>query len=160
MIIRKAKMNDLDEITAVEKICFPPSEAATRESFEKRLEAFADSFLIAEEDGKIVGFVNGCITDEKVISDEMFVDTTLHNPNGGYQAIFGLVVIPGYRGKGTAKELMNELIGRTKACGKKGLILTCKEHLTGFYSAFGYKNLGVSGSNHGGAVWYDMILEF
>ena len=25
---------------------------------------------------------------------------------------------------------------------------------------FGYKNMGVSESVHGGAVWYDMILEF
>ena len=25
---------------------------------------------------------------------------------------------------------------------------------------FGYKNLGVSKSVHGGAVWYDMILDF
>ena len=25
---------------------------------------------------------------------------------------------------------------------------------------FGYKNKGISKSVHGGAVWYDMILEF
>ena len=30
----------------------------------------------------------------------------------------------------------------------------------GFYEQFGYKSLGVSASVHGGAVWYDMILEF
>ena len=28
------------------------------------------------------------------------------------------------------------------------------------YEKFGYRNLGVSASVHGGAVWYDMILEF
>ena len=43
--------------------------------------------------------------------------------------------------------------------GRKGLILTCKERLLGFYERFGYRNLGVSASVHGGAVWYDMILE-
>ena len=39
-------------------------------------------------------------------------------------------------------------------------ILTCKEKLIGFYEKFGYVNLGISDSKHGGAVWYDMILEF
>ena len=43
---------------------------------------------------------------------------------------------------------------------RRGLILTCKDRLIGFYEGFGYKSLGVSQSVHGGAVWYDMILEF
>ena len=47
-----------------------------------------------------------------------------------------------------------------KQSGRKGLILTCKEGLIGFYEQFGYKNMGISASVHGGAVWYDMILEF
>ena len=38
--------------------------------------------------------------------------------------------------------------------------MTCKDRLIGFYERFGYKNLGLSQSVHGGAVWYDMILEF
>ena len=52
MNIRKAKMNDLDEITAIEAECFPASEAATRESFEGRLLVYPDYFWILEEEGK------------------------------------------------------------------------------------------------------------
>ena len=51
------------------------------------------------------------------------------------------------------------MIEETKKRGKQGLILTCKDRLIGFYETFGYRNLGVSESVHGGAVWYDMILE-
>ena len=40
------------------------------------------------------------------------------------------------------------------------MILTCKDRLIPYYEKFGYRNLGVSASVHGGAVWYDMILEF
>ena len=47
-----------------------------------------------------------------------------------------------------------------KDAGMKGLILTCKDRLIHYYAKFGYKNMGVSESVHGGAVWYDMILEF
>ena len=40
------------------------------------------------------------------------------------------------------------------------MILTCKEKLIPFYEGFGYVNCGVSKSVHGGAVWYDMELDF
>jgi len=158
MIIRQATMADLAAVTEVERLCFLPLEAASRSSFEKRLEAFADSFLLAEDEGKIVGFINGCVTDEKLIFDEMFHDTIHHKPDGEYQSVFGLAVIPQYRGRGIAKKLMNEFIELSRGRGKKGLTLTCKEHLIGFYASFGYENLGISGSNHGGATWYDMVM--
>ena len=55
---------------------------------------------------------------------------------------------------------MRHLIADARQKGRAGLILTCKDRLIGFYEQFGYRNLGVSQSVHGGAVWYDMILEF
>jgi predicted N-acetyltransferase YhbS len=160
MEIRQAKMADLVSITEVEKVCFPPREAASKESFEKRLKVFSGSFLVVCENEEIIGFINGCVTDSRVIYDEMFSNTALHKPDGDYQAIFGLAVITEHRGRGIAQKLMKEFIDNTRRNGKKGLILTCQEHLLDFYSAFGYKSLGVSSSKHGGAVWYDMILEF
>lgn len=160
MIIRQAKMTDLDAITEVERVCFPPLEAAPRDSFEKRMNAFLDSFIVAEVEGEVVGFVQGCVTNERVIRDEMFKDAKLHDPDGDYQAVFGFAVMPRYRGSGIAQKLMHEFIGLTRQRGKKGLILTCKEHLIDYYGTYGYENLGVSGSNHGGAVWYDLIIEF
>ena len=55
---------------------------------------------------------------------------------------------------------MEHMIGDARAKGRKGLILTCKDRLIHYYEKFGYKNMGVSASVHGGAVWYDMLLEF
>ena len=55
---------------------------------------------------------------------------------------------------------MNRLIETARERGKKGLILTCKDRLIHYYEKFGYVNMGISQSVHGGAVWYDMILEF
>ena len=72
MTIRTATLNDLDEITAVEALCFPAAEAAPRESFEKRLEYFPDRFWLAEEDGKLVGFLNGFLSEQQTITDEMY----------------------------------------------------------------------------------------
>ena len=89
----------------------------------------------------------------------MFEDVSFHNGTGNYQSIFGLDVIPEYQHHGLASRLMRHMIEETKKRGKQGLILTCKDRLIGFYETFGYRNLGVSESVHGGAVWYDMILE-
>ena len=158
--IRPVEKADLDAVTAVEAICFPAAEAATRESFEQRIAAFPECFFVAEYEGNIIGFINGCVTDERTIRDEMFEDSSLHNPNGCYQSIFGLDVIPEYQRQGIAAELMNHLIEDARIKGRKGLILTCKDRLIHYYAKFGYKNLGVSASVHGGAVWYDMLLEF
>ncbi|MCI6886583.1 MAG: GNAT family N-acetyltransferase [Lachnospiraceae bacterium] len=157
--IRQVTPEDLDAVTHVEAVCFPEAEAATRESLEQRIAAFPESFFVAEKDGEIIGFINGCVTDERTIRDEMFEDAGLHNPNGAYQSIFGLDVLPEYQHHGLASRLMRHLIADAREKGRKGLILTCKDRLIGFYETFGYRSLGISASVHGGAVWYDMILE-
>ncbi len=164
--IRTASMEDLEEIAAVEAACFPVAEAATKEQIKERLAAYPESFLVAElvEEGhgssRIIGFINGAVTDERTIADEMFEDVSLHNPNGAYQAIFGLDVAGEFQGRGIASDLMRAMICRAKERGRRGLILTCKDRLIGFYERLGYRLLGLSKSVHGGAVWYDMILEF
>lgn len=162
--IRKAGPSDLEEVARIERECFPAAEAAGKESLRQRLEAFwgTGSFLAAvlEADGRMIGFINGAVTDERAIRDEMFERARLHNPDGAYQSVFGLDVTEAFRGRGVAAGLMRELIAQARRQGKKGLILTCKEGLLGFYGQFGYRNLGISASVHGGAVWYDMILEF
>jgi Acetyltransferases len=160
IIIRQVMPEDLDAVARVEAVCFPEAEAASRASFARRIETFPESFFVAEKGGEIVGCINGCVTDERVICDEMFEDSGYHKPDGAYQSIFGLGVVPQLRRQGLAKRLMEHLIADAKSKGRKGLILTCKDRLIPYYEKFGYRNLGVSGSVHGGAVWYDMILEF
>lgn len=160
VLIRQVRTDDLDAVTRVEAVCFPEAEAAARDSFSQRIKAFPECFFVAEKDGEIVGFINGCATDQRTIRDEMFEDTVWHKADGAYQSIFGLDVVPQYQHQGLASQLMRHLIEDAREKGRKGLILTCKDRLIGFYEGFGYRSLGVSESVHGGAVWYDMILEF
>lgn len=158
--IRQVTIEDLDKVTEVEEVCFPPAEAAGRETFKARIQCFPQCFFVVEIDNEIVGFINGAATDERTIRDEMFEDASLHSPQGHYQSIFGLDVVPERQHQGIAGELMEHMIQDARKRGRKGLILTCKDRLIGFYERFGYRSLGVSASVHGGAVWYDMILEF
>ena len=165
MNIRKARMEDLSEIVAIEAECFPASEAATRESFEGRLAVYSDYFWILEEDDKngnkkIVSFVNGMATDSPNLMDEMYENPNLHNEKGDWQMVFGVNTLSEYRKRGYAEKLINELILDAKNKGRKGVVLTCKEKLVPYYSKFGFENEGVSESTHGGAVWYEMRLAF
>lgn len=158
--IRQGCFEDAGCLADIEAICFPKSEAAGLLSFEARLKSFGNCFLIAEMDGKIIGFINGMVTDRETIADEMFEDASLHKESGMWQSIFGLDVLPEYRCRGVAAALMHAFVEMARAEGRKGCILTCKDRLIPYYSKFGYVNKGVSESQHGGAMWYDMILEF
>ena len=87
--IRPVRPTDLAAVTEVEAICFPAAEAAAEESFKARIAAFPECFFVAEADGKIIGFINGCATDSKTIYDEMYENSACHRPDGAYQSIFG-----------------------------------------------------------------------
>ena len=93
MTIRTATMNDLNAITAVEAECFPAAEAASREEFSKRLTYYNDHFWLMFDEDKLIAFVDGFVTDEETLTDEMFHDASLHNPNGEWQTYSGAVTI-------------------------------------------------------------------
>ena len=160
MEIRKATIEDLDAITALEAACFPAAEAASRESFRKRLEVFADRFWLLWEGDRLVSMVNGMVTDQEELVDEMFADATIHQADGKWQMIFGVATHPEYQRRGLAAQVLQRAIADCKAEGRKGLILTCKEQKLHYYAKFGFVSEGVSVSEHGGALWYQMRLEF
>ena len=160
MTIRNAAPSDLTALAAVEAACFPAAEAATEQDFAARLAVYPDCFWLLEEEGQLIGFVNGMVSDEPLIRDEMFADASLHDPNGAWQMIFGVNTIPTRRRQGCAAMLLERAITDARARGRRGLVLTCKDHLVHYYAKFGFVSEGISGSTHGGAVWYDMRLTF
>lgn len=159
MRIRHGTIRDLEELAAVEAACFPPAEAASRESLRRRLSVYPDHFWVLEEDGRIAAFVNGLVTNEELLRDEMFDDASFHDEDGDWQMIFGVDTLPRYRRRGYAARLLKEAIREAGEQGRRGLVLTCKETLVPYYARLGFVNEGVSASVHGGAVWYDMRLR-
>ena len=161
MKIRKATINDLKELSRIEMECFPVAEAATEEIFCRRLEVYPDFFWILEnEDGEIVSFVNVMATDNEILTDEMFENPDLHNKNGDWQMIFGVNTLPEFRRKGYAEKVLRRVVEDTKKDGRKGIVLTCKDKLVSFYEKIGFVNEGLSESTHGNAIWYNMRIIF
>ena len=160
MEIRTAAMADLQAISALEAECFPAAEAASRESIRARLAAYPEHFWLLLDGKKLVGFVNGMVTDEPDLRDEMYDDASLHKETGAWQMIFGVDTAPAYRRRGCAGRLLAHVIAEAKRQGRKGLILTCKDALVHYYAKFGFVSEGGSQSTHGNVQWYQMRLTF
>ena len=158
--IRTATPADLAAVTALEAACFPPAEAAGEAAFRARLAAFPDSFWLLFQGQTLVAMVNGMVTQQPDLTDELYADAALHDPQGPWQMIFGVNTIPDYRKQGCAGLVLERVIADAKAQGRKGLVLTCKDKLMHYYAKFGFEDHGRSESVHGGAVWYEMRLVF
>ena len=160
MEIRTATFKDLDAVSAVEAACFPAAEAATPAEFAERLRHYGGHFWLMFDGEKLIGFVDGMVTDKADLSDDLYAQASLHNENGAWQMIFGVNTLPEYRRQGVAAALLERAIADAKAQGRKGLVLTCKDKLVHYYAKFGFVSEGVSESTHGGVVWYQMRLTF
>ena len=158
--IRPARPEEAKTLASIEAVCFPPAEAATEEAVCRRMQAFPENFLVAELEGRAVGFINGGTTDRPYLPDEFYHNEKLHKPDGAYQTVFGLNVLPEYRRHGIARQLVEEFLSMAEKRGKKAVILTCKEHMISYYEKRGFVNYGRSDSSHGGAAWYDMRCVF
>ena len=161
MVIRTASIEDVEKIAAVEAARFPQAEAATKEQFAERVASYGNHFWLMFEGEKLIAFVDGFVTDEKDLRDEMYENAGLHNENGAWQMIFGVNTLPEYRRRGLAGQLLEQAISDAKKQGRKGLVLTCKDALLPYYAKFGFVNEGVSDySIHGNVVWNQMRLTF
>ncbi len=186
MKIRHATLDDAAAITAVEAACFPTAEAASESEVRERLAAYPTHFWLMVDDdpatnsvpasdgvesgdrrdatavcdGRLVAFVNGFVTDEADLTDEMYEDASMHDEHGAWQMIFGVDTAPEYRHHGYASMLLRAAIEDARTAGRAGLVLTCKDRLIGFYERLGFVNEGVSGSTHGDVTWYQMRLRF
>ncbi len=126
MTIRTAQLEDIDAITAVETECFPPAEAATKEEFAERLKYYKDHFWLMFDEKRLVAFVDGMVTSQKDLTDEMYEKADLHEEQGDWQMIFGVNTIPAYRRRGLAEQLLKELLQMQKPREEKGWCLPAR----------------------------------
>ena len=161
MEIRHATKHDVSAIFEVEAKCFPPSEAASEKAFTQRVENYGNHFWLMYENDKLIAFVDGFVTDESDLTDEMFANAAMHNENGAWQMIFGVNTLPEYRNNGYASELLRRAVDEAREQGRKGVVLTCKDKLLPFYARLGFVDEGVTDkSTHGNAVWHQMRIIF
>lgn len=157
-LIRTATTADLDIISELESLGFPPAEAASKERLRARLSTFPECFWLYEEDGRILGYVAGGCFNTDILTDEMYADVSFHDPKGRWQMLYSVCTHPDYRHRGIASKIMRRVEADCRDRGREGIILTCKEKLIPFYAQLGYQKEFLSSSTHGGATWYQMRL--
>ena len=125
------------------------------------LSLYGNHFWLLYDGDRLISFVDGFVTDDADLTDEMYENAAMHNENGAWQMIFGVNTLPQYRRHGYAEKLIRQAIDEAKEQGRKGLVLTCKEKLIHYYGKLGFIDEGVSDkSTHGNVVWHQMRLTF
>ena len=158
---RDIRPEEAEQAAEIERICFPPNEACSREMMLQRAALAPELFLTAvdRESGRLAGFLNGLATGETAFRDEFFTDAGLHDPEGDTVMLCGLDVLPEYRGQGLARELVAVYCRRERERGRKRLLLTCHDGKVDMYRRMGFRDLGASASVWGGETWHDMELD-
>ena len=161
MIFRNIDPEEADQAVRIEHICFPPNEACSPQSMKARIQRAPELFLVAveEESGRIAGFLNGLATGEESFRDEFFTDVGLYDPEGKNVMLLGLDVLPEYRRKGLATELVRRYAQRERENSRERLILTCLEEKVPMYQKMGFQDLGLANSTWGGEAWHEMVMK-
>ncbi len=157
-LFREILPEEAAQAAAIEQICFPPNEACSETMMRERIKKAPELFLVAEDrqTGRLAGFLCGLSTDEEAFRDAFFTDADLYDPDGANVMLLGLDVLPEYRGRGLARELVTRYRDREAARGRKRLILTCLESRVAMYEKMGFRDLGIADSAWGGEAWHEM----
>ncbi len=155
---RDIRPEEIQEAIEIEQICFPPNEACSPQSMQRRLTKAPDLCLVAidKETGKVAGFLNGLATDESAFHDGFFTNEELHNPSGKYVMLLGLDVRPEYRRQGLATEIVRLYAQREKEKGRYSLVLTCLDSRVPMYLKMKFTDDGKANSTWGGEEWHQM----
>jgi len=121
--IRRARPTDIQEILAIERECFV--EPWEEEVFVQTLEWTPFSFFVAMADGKIRGFVVGCMEN---------------TGSAVYGHISNLGVTAAYRGKGLGRLLVARLERQFVLEGAEGALLEVR--VSNYDAQEFYRNLG------------------
>ena len=150
IIIRRAKVEDIEGIITLEEEVWPEGLRATKDQFLSRIETFPEGVMIAITDHTIVGVVATEIVDYnfsnpgltwKEITDNGFIRGT-HNPDG--DTLYGVDLSVSPFGINSAKLLMEQIgkfvIGRNLKRGILGARIPRYFKVAGKMSAEDYIN--------------------
>ena len=157
--IRIVTENDLDRCFEIESVSYAGDEAASRSKILKRILRYPEGFIVLENRSEIIGFINSGATHRVELSDEEFKELIGHDPKGAHIVVMSVVVHPDYQGKGHASMLLDSFTKTMKTAGKTDIYLICVTEMIGLYEKHGYRNVGVSDSDHGGLSWHEMSLS-
>ncbi|MCD2256350.1 GNAT family N-acetyltransferase [Agrilactobacillus fermenti] len=157
---RHPKLIDLPQIMTIEQSGFTPAEAATAIAMKQRLLTIPDTFVVAvNEKDQPLGYVVGPVIAARYLTDTLFSAIQPNPKIGGYIGVLSLAVAPDYQRQGIGSQLLTALAKLGQQQQRRGVTLTCLQRLIPFYEQNGYRNEGISMSQHAGETWYNLVLD-
>ena len=156
---RNAAPSDASRCYQIESCAYEGDEAAPLEKIATRIAQYPQGFLILEDGGEVIGFINSGCAHEVVMSDEAFKELVGHSAEAPNVVIMSVVLDPAQQGKGHSTRMMDEFVQRMRALDKKTIHLMCKERHVALYERMGYRYVQPSPSDHGGMAWHEMVMD-
>ena len=162
MKIRQARFSDLDRILEIELENFSLEEAIPRSVFEAHLREIQTSFLVAEKEGRVLGYIEGPVVPHRHLQDQSFTEEIADHSHksGGYISVTCLSIAKEAQALGVGKRLLTALKEVALEHEREGINLTCHDYLIPYYEKHGFTDEGLSESKFGGEIWYNMVMEF
>ena len=142
MIIRRVTMDDLEEVVNLESAAFKMTKEQTRNDMIGRIENYPDTFLVAQEYGKVIGHIFCPAFNKRYIEDELYFNNHPNQKDDRYQMILSLAVLPAYCKQGIATKLIEALAQEARKQNRQAISLTCLPKLIKFYEKRGFHNEG------------------
>lgn len=142
MIIRRVTTDDLGEVVNLESAAFKMTKEQTRNDMVGRIENYPDTFLVAQEDGKVIGHIFGPTFNKRYIEDELYFENHPNQKDDRYQMVLSLAVLPEYRKQGVATKLIEAMTQEARKQNRQAISLTCLPKLIKFYEKRGFHNEG------------------
>ena len=142
MIIRRVTMDDLEEVVNLESAAFKMTKEQTKNDMMGRIENYPDTFLVAQEDGKVIGHIFGPAFNKRYIEDELYFENHPNQKDDRYQMVLSLAVVPEYRKQGVATKLIEAMTQEARKQNRQAISLTCLPKLIKFYEKRGFHNEG------------------
>ena len=155
--IRQAKLQDLDAIERIELENFSEEEAIAREILKDHIKT---TFLVAECQGQILGYLEGPVRPERYLIDSSFSEVEdLSQLEQGFISITSLSIAKEAQGLGVGTLLLEAMKEIALKDNRQGINLTCHDYLIPYYEKQGFTNEGRSESQYAGEVWYNLVWE-
>ena len=143
--IRQAELQDLDAIERIELENFSEEEAIAREILKDHIEKIQTTFLVAECQGQILGYLEGPVRPERYLIDSSFSEVEdLSHLEQGFISITSLSIAKEAQALGVGKRLLTALKEVALEHEREGINLTCHDYLIPYYEKHGFVNEGVS----------------
>ena len=141
ILVRNAREQDIPTTLEIDTEAFSPYGTAEKsETFQLRLTAFPDGFVILVADNEIAAY--GCsekwLTEREPGLDQNPLET--HQPGGRILCITGMAVKKKYQGRGYSLLILDKLLEIAHSQGCRKIVLETT-HAQGLYQKRGFKTV-------------------